>query len=268
MENQVEEEKKSKKKKYLLLLLLLLLLLFKIIFWYNYFQKPDDIHGVKEENNKVVTNEIMQPANNTITNVNTSKPNNTTTNKLTNTTTNTINNSVNNTTNNVVDGNVTKPETPEQPQEPEQPEEPKVKEFKVTSNGQKITEELTIFDDTKYNDKAIIYPGISNTYKFEISNTLDLNVVCEVLFEEENIENLPIKFRLKENGKYIKGDENTFVPCNQLKFNKVVGSQEENKYELEWKWQEGENDNYYGDLNKDIKYEIKLTVNANEQTEE
>lgn len=252
MKNQIsqekDQEKKSKKKKYLLLLLLLLLL-FKIIILYNYFKKPDDIQGVKKENNTVNTDTVIDVQ---IDNIISDK-----------------NNSVGTTNNNYKNEIENKEvEEPTKEPEPEQPEEIEIKEFKVTSKGQKITEDLSIFDDVKYNGKAVIYPSIQNTYYFEISNTLDFNTICEVSFNEKNKENIPIKYRLKENGKYIRGDEKTYIPYDELNFTNIVNSKSENKYELEWKWVEGSNDNYYGDVNKTITYEIELTVKATGETEE
>ena len=53
-----------------------------------------------------------------------------------------------------------------------------------------------------------------------------------------------------------------------MNFNRVINSNNQNNYELEWKWVEGNNDNAYGDLNKTITYKIKLTVEAEQQTED
>ena len=255
------KEEKNKKKKWLILLLLLLLFIIIIILLHIFFwcKKPTDVLGIKEENsNNTTDNNIV--TNTTIDNNEVDNSNNNTCNDDYYVYAGNSEQNVNNVGDNEQQGETTKPQEDE--------EQPEVKEFKVTSKGEKITEDLSIFDNVKYNGKAVIYPGISNTYYFEISNTLDFNVNCKVSFAEENIENLPIRYRLKENGQYIAGNENTYVSYNELNFDRLVNSNSQNNYELDWKWVEGNNDNQYGDLNKTITYKIQLTVEAEQQTED
>lgn len=259
-QNQVNEEEKSKKKKYLLLLLLLLLLFIIIIFWHSCLKQPSIILGEKEENNANETNDTNttyqdQENNNTIKD----DGNEITNNRTNNSTYNTTNSGINNTTNNEVNNQEENNSNIENPEEETKPE---IKEIEVTSKGEKISETLTIFDKVKYNGEPSIYPSINDIYDFEVKNTMASNIICEVSFDEQNIEELPIKYRLKENGKYIKGNENTYVSYNELKFERQMKAEEQNKYELEWKWLEGENDNIYGDVNKTITYQLKLTVIA------
>lgn len=250
--NQVNEEEKSKKKKYLLLLLLLLLLFIVLIFWHTCLKQPSIILGEKEENDANETNTTYQQNNNT------NNINDTITDNGSTITNNRTNNSTYNTTNNGISNQEENTSNTENPEETN----PEIKEIEVTSKGEKISETLTIFDKVKYNGEPSIYPSIKDTYNFEVKNTMASNIVCEVSFDEQNIEELPIKYRLKENGKYIKGNENTYVSYNELKFERQMKAEEQNKYELEWEWLEGENDNKYGDVNKTITYQLQLTVTA------
>lgn len=175
------------------------------------------------------------------------------------------NNSSNNEQSNTV-GNEDKDNTEDNTEEPQKPVEIK-KEFVVTSKREKWQENLNIFNNEKYNGKPIIYPGISNTYYFETTNKLDFDVVCKISFVEENKENLPIKYKLKQNGFYIKGDSKNYVSYNELNIKDIIlKSNSENVYELEWKWiDDEENDNRYGDIGKTIKYQLKVTVEAEEK---
>lgn len=113
----------------------------------------------------------------------------------------------------------------------------------------------------------IIYPGIENTYYFEFTNEKDFDVECSIEFEEVNIENIPIKYKLKENGKYIKGDKNTYVDYFELDTKNIIVKQNsQNIYELEWKWiEDTPNDNKYGDINNTITYKLRVTVESEEK---
>lgn len=251
-----KEEEKNKKKKYLLLLLLLLLLIIIfVIIWFN-FRKPTIILGEKEENKNTVDNNVTQ---NTIANEIAEG-------NIINNNENNLNmqNNNNQNTNNIKDDNNNQNKPTEQP-----PIEVS-KEFKVTSKGQKWKEDLSIFNNEKYNGKPVIYPGLGNTYYFELTNALDNHAICDLKFAEENIENLPIKYKLKEineNGqKYIKGNENNYVSYNELNIEDIVVEKMTcKKYALEWKWIDNkENDNIYGNIEKDVIYKLIIEVNTEE----
>lgn len=240
LENRLETDEKGKRHKkiiILLLLLLLLLIVVIILIWKNKDDKPAITLGEKDINTDYI-DETPTPT------VENKTP--------------------------VIDD--TNPEIPVKPTLlpiviPTQNPIHINKEFIVTSKNKQWRENLGIFDSEKYNNKPIIYPGIKNTYYFELTNKQDFDIVCEIEFKETNKENIPIKYKLKENGKYIKGSEDKYVNCDELDTKDIlVSSNSKNKYELEWKWEnDTQNDNAYGDKNKDITYEIEITINAKEK---
>lgn len=244
----IEEEKKKRKKYLLLLLLLLLIIILKIIYLWYANNKPTAILGTKDEedNNTVIDNVINTPIENE-------------------TTDNTVVN--NNTTNKQEDEtNKVDTSTSEEAESPEEPIEME-KEFTVTSKKEKWTEKLNIFNNEKYDGKPVIYPGISNTYYFELNNKLDNDVICKINFAEKNVESLPIMYKLKENGTYIKGSKNQYVSYDELNLSNIIlTSKSENVYTLEWKWiDDGKQTNQYGDIGKTITYQLGITIEAEEK---
>lgn len=245
-----EEENKREKKKIILLLLLLLLLIILIILWTHAIKKPIATLGEKDINQNYTPSPSPTPIptstiieNNTIHEI---------TRPIT---------IINNYYTTIIEPIVQPTPTPVPSSSPT----PDVnKEFIVSSKNKKWTENLNIFENEKYGGNPIIYPGIENTYKFEFTNEKDFDVECSIKFTETNTENIPIKYKLKENGKYIKGNKSTYVNYDELDTeNIIVNANSQNTYELEWKWEESSNDNKYGDTSKTIKYILEITVEAN-----
>lgn len=136
------------------------------------------------------------------------------------------------------------------------------KEFIVTNSNQQFTENLGIFDNENYDNKPIIYPGIKSTYYFNLTNKQDFDLRCDIEFSEVNKGNIPIKYKLKENGKYIKGSQDKYVNCTELSTKDIsLSANSQNIYELEWEWvNDTTSTNSYGD--KEITYGIGITINA------
>lgn len=103
---------------------------------------------------------------------------------------------------------------------------------------------LEIFKNSEYFNEKLIYPGISDTYKFYIENYTDKNISYKLTFDVQNAKETNIKYKLKRNGKYIAGDENNYVNYTELtKAGLKLKSKNGDIYSLEWKWIEAENDN-------------------------
>lgn len=268
---EIEEEEKKKRRRYLLLLLILLLLLLLLCRCGR--KLPTAILGEKIENNVTPSGYVESTGNSidgnnvvsnnsvddTTTDDNIAVVSNTTkNNKKTSKNTNTITNTT------ISTGGSSTPSTDDE-------DEANIKkEIIVTSNNQKWTEDLDIFSNEKYNGQSIIYPGIENTYYFEVTNASEIAVLCDLKFKETNLENLPIKYKLKENGVYVKGNQTEYVTYDKLALDDIsLEINAQNVYALEWKWIDDEtSDNYYGDIEKDITYALQIIVQAEEKTTE
>lgn len=244
-----EEENKKERKKLIILLLLLLLLIILIILWTHAIKRPTITLGEKDINENYTATPSVTPS---------SPP---------------VQETIIYEITQLIQQTINVQPTPEPTIEPTPETSPSPtpspdinKEFIVSSQNKKWTENLSIFDNEKYSGKPIIYPGIGNTYYFELTNEKDVDVECSIEFKETNKDNVPIKYKLKENGEYIRGDKNTYVDYSELDIEDIiVEANSQNVYELEWKWVDSNtNDNKYGDISKTITYTLQITVEATE----
>lgn len=122
--------------------------------------------------------------------------------------------------------------------------------------------QLNIFSNYAYQMKNIIAPGNSNTYNFIIRNNNSFPIKYTFKITEENNYNVNMKYRLKQNGKYVIGNSNSWVSYDKLSVaDAIVSSKSKNVYTLEWKWIDSNNDNYAGEA-IDAIYKLKINVYA------
>lgn len=125
---------------------------------------------------------------------------------------------------------------------------------------------LNIFTNASYDiadDK--IAPTSENSYQFVIRNRNEFGITYNLDITEENQFNVNMKFRLKLNGKYVVGDDNTYVSASELnQYNIKLADQTHDVYTLDWKWFEGENDTEVGEnIEAYYKLALKITASAN-----
>ena len=105
------------------------------------------------------------------------------------------------------------------------------------------TSNLRIFENPAYQYQSIIAPGTSNSYNFVIRNNNKFNVIVDINMSEINKYNIPLKFRLKENGSYIIGNSDSWVSIDELNLKKIkLNTKQYNTYTLDWKWEFSESD--------------------------
>ena len=124
---------------------------------------------------------------------------------------------------------------------------------------------LNIFTQTSYHVlNGVIAPASENSYQFVIRNHNKFNIKYSLEFIEENKYNINMKFKLKINGTYVIGDNNTYVTANELnQYDVVLASNSYNVYTLEWKWFENDNDTEIG-TNINANYKLNLKISANQ----
>lgn len=104
--------------------------------------------------------------------------------------------------------------------------------------------ELKIFENPAYEYKEIIAPGSSNTYQFIIRNNNPFDMEVNFNTAEVNKNNVKLKFRLRENNKYIIGDSSNWVTIKDLKYSNIkINSMKYKTYSLDWKWEYSESKN-------------------------
>ena len=74
-----------------------------------------------------------------------------------------------------------------------------------------------------------------------------------------------IKYRLKLDGTYVAGNDDTWLNCSELsQYDIELSSKNYDVYTLDWKWFESKNDTEVGtDINSNYKLELKITASEN-----
>lgn len=121
---------------------------------------------------------------------------------------------------------------------------------------------LNIFTNPFYEYTNKIAPGVSNTYYFVVHNNSNIDVKYYVEMYEETSYDINLKYRLRRNGKYVVGDENSWVSANELKTSfSGLDIKDSDKYSLDWKWEyesgDDNKDTYIGENMDDI-YKLNI----------
>ena len=123
--------------------------------------------------------------------------------------------------------------------------------------------ELKIFENPAFEYTTnLIAPGVSNTYQFVVRNNNDFAIIYDVSMFEVNPENINMKYKLKQNGIYIVGDESTWGTADDLVFtDDVLAPKSKNAYSLEWKWIDTKDDTLIGQTAVE-KYQLTIEFDA------
>lgn len=123
--------------------------------------------------------------------------------------------------------------------------------------------QLNIFTNPAYEFKSIIAPTSTNVYQFVVRNNNEFNMKYDILMTEDNKWDINMKYRLKLDGKYVKGDKNNWVTYEDLKLNDLkLTANSKNVYQLEWKWFESDNDTHVGEIGDE--YSLKISFDGKE----
>lgn len=206
-------------------------------------------------NNKKTNLKIINYSANTTDNNSNNQENNNQENSNNNT--NNESNNNNNNNNNNEDNNNTNDNNDEQN-----------KDIEVSDENQTFGkgQQINIFKHTSKNVKNDkIAPLTKSTYRFDIKNGNKFAIKYQIKMSEENPYNINMKYRLKLDGKYIIGDENTWVNINEINTNNLILANESYaKFELDWYWAEGENDTFIG-TQIQSKYKVYMEIYAEER---
>ena len=84
----------------------------------------------------------------------------------------------------------------------------------------------------------ILYPGKNYVYLFNVINTNDVPVSFVIEFDDINLAEIPMRYRLSTFDGFIVGSEYTWVDMDDLEFEPIViPAQSEATFALHWKWQ-------------------------------
>ena len=130
----------------------------------------------------------------------------------------------------------------------------------IENSTWKSNNTLRIISNPMYQIDNIISNSYTNAYVFKIKNNTNYKVNYSISFIENNSMN--IKYRLKRENTYIKGNENNWVSYKELNiYNQKLDNSSIDTYYLEWKY---ENIDDIDIKTLDNNYQLKMQINAQE----
>ena len=124
------------------------------------------------------------------------------------------------------------------PFDPEEDEEITGEIFVDDKNGDYIYQQkLNVFENPAYEYTNKIAPGSHNTYQFIVHNSSEMDLRYKVKMYDQSQFKVNLKYRLKRNGDYVLGSDNSWVTASELEteFSRI-DSGTSDKYSLDWKW--------------------------------
>lgn len=108
-------------------------------------------------------------------------------------------------------------------------------------DGGIVTTQWNIFGKNSFD--RVIYPGKHAVYTFMLTNHNPKAVSVDILFKEQNENEIPMVYQLNVNGSYLQEDINAWFSINQLYAQDIViPAQSSIVCELEWWWQDNQDD--------------------------
>lgn len=143
-----------------------------------------------------------------------------------------------------------------------------IKLIKITDENGGITQntKLNIFKNEKFGGKKIITPQSKGEYSFCIKNVSDKDVSYDINFEDEMSYHINMKYRLKMDNLYVKGNEEEFLNVNELNLEDIIVYLNSlNIFTLEWYWEDDDElDSIVGSSKNDEQYILNLKIKAEE----
>ena len=129
--------------------------------------------------------------------------------------------------------------------------------------------ELGIFKNAKFDGKEIIAPKSSGTYQFCIKNESKNDIVYDIKFLDKMQNFVNMKYKLKIDNIYIRGNEKEYVGIDELNVKNIVVQKDSNNiYTLEWYWEDSDKeDTTVGSKKENQYYSLSLQINASLYTE-
>jgi len=140
--------------------------------------------------------------------------------------------------------------------------------IKVMQGDIEITKNtlLNIFNNEKYDGEKIIAPKSSGIYQFCISNETKNDLKYHIKFFEETKHFVNIKYKLKIDNIYIRGNEENYIGIEELDIENItVLKGSNNIFTLEWYWEDNDElDTMVGKQEETQCYTLKLEIDSEE----
>lgn len=137
--------------------------------------------------------------------------------------------------------------------------------FKIFENTKEWKElkELDIFSRAHAHVvKDKIAPGVEDTYTYTVECQGDYRMSYNMKFSDQNPHKINMKYKLKRNGQYVAGDENTWVTVEELsQAGMTIEPGTIDVFSLDWRWEDADNDTEIG-RTEGAKYNITIESDA------
>ena len=129
--------------------------------------------------------------------------------------------------------------------------------------------DLGIFKNAKFDGKEMIAPKSSGTYQFCVKNESKNDIIYDIKFFDEMQYFVNMKYKLKIDNIYIRGNEKEYVGIDELNVKNIVVLKDSNNiYTLEWYWEDSDKeDTTVGSKKENQYYTLSLQINASLYTE-
>lgn len=104
-----------------------------------------------------------------------------------------------------------------------------------------INNKLNIFNNEKFNGKNMIAPHSYGKYQFYVSNISNSDVKYSMKFSDEMKKFVNMKYKLKIDNVYIRGDLENYTTIDNLDLDEIVVLKDStNIFTLEWYWEDND----------------------------
>lgn len=124
---------------------------------------------------------------------------------------------------------------------------------------------LNIFNNEKFEGKKIIAPHSQGTYKFYIKNKSNRDINYNIKFSDEMKKFVNMKYRLKIDNIYIRGNEEGYTTIENLDVNNITVPKDSiNVFTLEWYWEDNDELDTKVGTSDERYYTINLKIEASQ----
>lgn len=138
--------------------------------------------------------------------------------------------------------------------------------IKVSDNETDFSEntDIDIFSNIKFNGESKIAPQSKGEYHFVINNVSKYKLLYNIDFTDKMSNKINMKYRLKIDNVYIKGNDESYVTIDELNLDDIlVLADSNNVFTIEWYWDDSNvEDTYVGSLESEQYYTLEVKVQA------
>lgn len=121
---------------------------------------------------------------------------------------------------------------------------------------------LNIFKNEKFNGESVIAPRSYGKYQFYVSNISKKDVKYSMKFSDEMKKFVNMKYKLKIDNVYIKGDSENYTTIDNLDIDEIIVLKDStNIFTLEWYWEDNDSlDTIIGSEKDTQYYKLNLQI--------